>query len=662
MSRQVDFDIRAEDLIHLTRQEVWKWRDPSIRGYLRFEDGVLYTRGSIAITCYYIWQIARHYPKGFKFVRRYVEPIIKGFRTSTPGDVAAEIVNDAHDLYGCEEWWDRENEDRRVYEMVNSVYNMIDIELDEYTLSLNAFDYLEVFEHPDIQKWKSRIDNEVNLTSTTIAEYSDNIINEVLTNKDFDNNSLATYARGNLIKLGQLANSIAAIGYTTEIDSSIFPNPIRKCYFEGMSELWELMQESRSASLASMYQQIVMPDSEYFNRTLQLVCGTLQHLYKGVDCGSKEYLYTTIKDKSMLKAMTGIWMAMEGTEGDLMEIKATDYHLVGKTIRHRSPLTCHHPDRNGICGRCFGVLERAVPEGTNIGHTSAVEFCGPLSQLVLSLKHYISNATASSIELSGTDRQFVRIVDEESMLYLNQNLNTDEWEVVFLSEDVSNIHDVEWVEHTDLLNPARIGRIKALNFRKRDDPNYSYTLYIGSDGHPAAFTSEFLKFAKEYKWVYDVHGNYVFDLSMFNPKEPLLEVPQIKFSPPEFISNCQSFLLSKDTSGKNKQKGKRLGGYGSLDAAVSGFYDLIDGYLNTHYSHLQVIVLAMCVESLDNRDYRLPSNRHNGQPATLTDIQRYRSLAMTMAYEAQKRILMTPSSYTVRQRPPHPYDPILTGE
>lgn len=661
MSRQVDFDIFAKDLIHLTREEVWRWRDPSVRGYIRFEDGVLYTRGSIAITCYYIWQIARDYPSDFKFYREYVQPVIDGFRTTTPGDVAAIMVNDAEDAYGLEDWFDRESEDRRVYEMVNSIYNMIDLELDEYTLSLNAFDYLEVFTHPDVEHWKHKIDNEVNLTSASIADYSDKIIDEVLTNKDFDNNSLATYARGNLIKLGQLANSIAAIGYTTEIDSSIFPNPIRKCYFEGMSELWELMQESRSASLASMYQQIVMPDSEYFNRTLQLVCGTLQNLHKGEDCGSKEYLYTTVKDKTMLKAMFGIWAVDEDT-GNLFEIKKQHTNLIGKTIRHRSPLTCHHHDRNGICGKCFGTLERAVPAGTNIGHTSAVEFCGPLSQLVLSLKHYISNASASLVKLSATDLQFVKVDESDGMLYLNKNLKRDEWEVVLLAEDVPNIHDVDWVEDISVLNPARIGRIRGVNFRKVDNHDYNYTLYIGTESHPAAFTSEFLRFAKDQHWRYDFAGNYVFSLKDFNEEWPLLEVPQIKFSPPEFIGGCKKFLLMKDANGKQVQhKSKYIADYDSLDVAVSSFYDLIDGYLNTHYSHLQVIVLSLCAESAEKRDYRLPINRHEGRPAPLTDLLRYRSLSATMAYERQKQYLMMPSSYTIRNRPPHPYDPILTG-
>jgi hypothetical protein len=68
----------------------------------------------------------------------------------------------------------------------------------------------------------------------------------------------------------QLSMVLGPIGYCTDINSKIIPHPIRVGFFRGMKKLDDMLYESRNASIAALFNIVIMPLAEYANRRYQL--------------------------------------------------------------------------------------------------------------------------------------------------------------------------------------------------------------------------------------------------------------------------------------------------------------------------------------------------------------------------------------------------------
>src|SRR5690606_21001608 len=81
--------------------------------------------------------------------------------------------------------------------------------------------------------------------------------------------------------------------------------------------------------------------------------------------------------------------------------------LINKVLKIRTLFDCKHPDRYGVCERCYGEQAYSIMPFTNIGHQGTINMQSPIGQLLLSAKHFTSNADASSFGFSISDLQFV---------------------------------------------------------------------------------------------------------------------------------------------------------------------------------------------------------------------------------------------------------------
>lgn len=661
--------IKAEALIKMpVSDELWEFQyEPKMT--VVFEDGEVTSSGAMVIIARYIWLVLERYPL-LPISKRYHPQLYGTITTMTHADIASMIVlQDARDLYIDEGmYWDDQKEDLAVYNMTNSISNMIDLHLQRHVISVDAIDFAEIEKHPEIVKINKRIaDKDLHDLNPEDISKAHNDIKEIILKCDsLKDNPVAVLARQKLIKIPQLLISVGPIGYLTEINDVMFKFPVVANYVRGFSKLYEPMLESRNATIASLYQEILMRDSEYLSRKLSLIGEFVYNLHRGVDCGSKRYLLQEVTSQQKLNAMDGIWYKVDG-EHNLIPIRRHMTHLIGKTLEIRSPNKCEISDRSGICEKCFGELAIQIPDlhlskedqilsgkqlqiSTNIGHTCVIAVTSEASQGVLSTKHNKELKSAQKLELVGSEELFVRLSDDGKELYLKEGVKPEDIILQLSEKDALNLHEIT-PENVHVATPSRISNVEQFNLIHKQTRE-KVSIYIGEDKRAGFLSKWALAFIANNK--YEVNqrlANVAIDLTGFDSKDPLLIIPQISYSPVEKITDMENFILS--VKGKKGKPG--LNGFDSVDTAVTEFYNLMSG-TSAHLTHLMMVLLCVSAQDPNRGDYRIPMPRDSGTPMSDGKLLYMRSMGGALAYESHANLFSDAVSYVEGRRQPHPYD------
>lgn len=635
-----------------------------------FFDGSITSSGGMTIVTRYIWTLLERYPD-LPIKKEYHPATLGGFNTMFHARIAERIVlHDARDYYlGNGLPWDEQEEDRHVYIMANRISNMIDLFLQRHVLSVDAIDFAEICNHPDIAAVNDRIglmDFDL-INPDVIAEAHAAIKKVILNAADLADNPVVQLARQGLIKMPQLLISVGPIGYLTEINDVMFKYPVKASYVRGFSKLYEPMIESRNATIASMYQQILMRDSEYLSRKLSLIGEFIYNLHR-VDCGSRRYVRQEITDKRKLEAMEGIFMKINDRH-ELLPIRSDMKHLIGKTVEIRAPNKCEHPDRSGVCEVCFSELAIQIPDlhlegddkilggdylqiSTNIGHTCVVAVTSEVSQGVLSTKHNKELKSAQRLELTVDEEFYVQLDDEGRALYIrdSKNFDVDDLVLVISENDAGDIHEIQGDESEKLTASKLTSIVEFGIFNKKTGDRVE--IYIGEDTRAGFLSRDALNLVGNEG--YEVHSKTStvhIELKGWNKKHPLIIIPQISYSPVEAIGDLENMVLS--IKGKKSKPG--LNGYATVDEQVTEMYELLkDKYV--HLTHIMMIILAVSAQDPDNGDYRIPMPRDSGKPCSDTKLMGMRSMGSALAYENHASLFSDPQSYVNGKRQPHQYD------
>lgn len=636
---------------------------------VEFFDGEVKSSGAMVIIARYIWMVLTRYP-ALSISKRYHPQMYGILTTMTHADIAALIVlEDARDLYmenGLQ--WDDQEEDRAVYQMTNSISNMIDLHLQRHVISVDAIDFADIEKHPKIVEINNKIaaTDLHHLTPDDIAKAHADIKEIILKCPSLDDNPVAKLARQKLIKIPQLLISVGPIGYLTEINDVMFKFPVVANYVRGFSKLYEPMLESRNATIASLYQEILMRDSEYLSRKLSLIGEFVYNLHRNVDCGSKRYVIQEITDQDKLNAMDGIWYKVDG-EHNLVAIRRTMKHLIGKVVEIRAPNKCEISDRSGICEKCFGELAIQIPDlhlseadialsgkqlqiSTNIGHTCVVAVTSEASQGVLSTKHNKTLKSAQKLELLVQEEMFVNLSDDGKEMYLKPGLDPKNIMLMISEQDANNLHEIN-EDNVYSATASRMTNVEEFAIINMDTKE-KVSIYIGEDKRAGFLSKDMLKFIANTG--YEVNqrmGVILIKLEDFDPSNPILIIPQISYSPVEKITDMENFILS--IKGKKGRPG--LNGFDSVDEAISEFYNLMAG-TSAHLTHLMMVLLCVSAQDPERGDYRIPMPRDSGKPMSDGKLLYMRSMAAALAYESHANIFSDAISYVEGRRQPHPYD------
>lgn len=667
-------DINIREIAKMSIQEVIdRFNECDESFNVEFDDGTLRHNGAEIVFTRFILNYWNKLPRDFQIVKRYSIAYERGMDPHTPLRLCSRIYQDYVDEYEMTEWdIDDERMNRVVYrDVINALYNFHVEHLTAYAQGASSLDIIELLNHPPIREANHKIQNQKrDPTPEEISAVHQVISREILTSPDLKHNSFAIALRSKTIKMMQMTMVIGPIGYCTDINSSLFPRPLRWGFYEGNAKLWEMAIESRNASIASLYNELIMPESQYANRRYQLFAHPIRWVVRQ-DCGSRRYKRTLITDATKLSRMSGIWRLDEAS-GKLICIKGNEKELVGKMILHRSVTKCGwSASRSEICAVCYGRLYRAVMKhpkdspanikGRNPGHLAGIQLGGAGSSVVLSRKHANSTSVAAQFELPMDAQGYMRVSEDGRFLLFHEYHRTkDTIKLKLMRDQVEKLYDIK-AGVTPMIAAGTLTHIDHFTIidMNLEEGRNSNVVMLGSKQRTGHLSIEAVEYICNKGWEFDSNRDLVIDLSDWDTNLPVFIIPQIELSPPEFIEGVTSFLLGPTDAKKQDVVVRRLDSYKNIDDAIDAFHHEIADHLNVHYSHLSVLVLALSAQDPDNDDFRLPFPRDSGVVVTETPLLYNSSAGMQMAYELQHKILSDPRSFVLHKRRGHSLDSLL---
>lgn len=647
-----------DDVLKMSLDDVWDLIGRVDECEIKCDDGVLKVTPQEMFIDRICWQmfdaLDRSFPSSTKYSVKHFEHV--GVRTHL--DICGLVLKDYV-------FWSEERDEiplmepilKILYKITNDLDNEIDNRMDAQVTDL-CFDHLlEIYEHEPVAKANDFVQEaDLKATHDDIQEVYKEIETAALVTKKFSENPLCIAARCGVIKMTQLCMVLGPIGFCTDINSKIIPKPITVGFFRGMSKFDDFLYESRNASIAALFNIVIMPLAEYANRRYQLPCEYVKNIEYG-DCGAKSGKIF-VQDKQHLKSLSG-FMSTDSNGKKLGYILDDSKELIGKTIYIRNPNYCRKQPRDTICSTCAGLMHYSFPRGSVIGHISATQLGSSTSTVVLQRKHQNLTSQAAKIVIDEVYQPFFKVAGHG--FKFADNLDLSQWSIVLKAEAALSFKEIQ-SEYFDSLNPASTTKIEMIELR-RNDGLESMVMPVGFGQRAGFLTKEMLEFYREVGWEFLDGQLYQLKLEGWANTKPFMMVPQIEFTPPDLITSLTEFIFSgsKDDS-KKTIKTPLLVNCKNVDESYTTFYDLTKEHLKgIHGIHLMSIILAMSVQDADNYDYRLPYPRENGRTVKLDDLMRYRSLSGAMAYEEQNRLFLDPITYLIDRRPSHIYDSILMG-
>lgn len=210
--------------------------------------------------------------------------------------------------------------------------------------------------------------------------------------------SLYPFISTKMVKNLQIGQIFCAVGTRQDIDTSILPVIIKTGWIHGMSDVSEFYVEAVSTRNSIIVKKEAVPDSGYLSRKVNIDCLNTHTDSRIYDCGTKHYLSYMIPNKDHLKVLEGKYMLIDEKGPKFREIGATDYDLVGKTVRLRSHTKCITGHSvNKVCSICLGNKHNTLKDA-RIGGLVSIKLINPITQLGMSAKHA---STTKSEEITG---------------------------------------------------------------------------------------------------------------------------------------------------------------------------------------------------------------------------------------------------------------------
>lgn len=213
----------------------------------------------------------------------------------------------------------------------------------------------------------------------------------------------------------QLRETLVSIGPKPDEKGNIIPEPVDTSYVKGQTPFQFLIDSfgARKALITNFKQ---VKDSGYLTRKLTLLC--LDNIIQDVkDCGTKHTVEVTIDSAKTLSKLQYRKYIDEETGKLKTIIPSRDKHLIGETIKMRSPIKC--ACEKGVCKTCYGDLWKYNYE-RNAGIIGVLLLTDPLTQMLLSAKHLLQ-ARANKIEWGDTFNKYFSVNKDQILVNVDDN-------------------------------------------------------------------------------------------------------------------------------------------------------------------------------------------------------------------------------------------------
>lgn len=189
----------------------------------------------------------------------------------------------------------------------------------------------------------------------------------------------------------QFGEFTIAQGYKPTVDGTIMTIPIENStLIRGLDRPSYLYIDSSAARKSLILNKTVMGKAGNFGKLVMELARTLGLSKKVTDCGTTHYIHIEIRNKKMLRKVDNRFYKVNNSDELSIIDSERDTHLIGKTIKMRSPVTCALKN-DCVCARCFGKtagLNYDIADGAAAFESE--EVTKELEQNVLSSKHLLT--------------------------------------------------------------------------------------------------------------------------------------------------------------------------------------------------------------------------------------------------------------------------------
>lgn len=652
--------LAARTILDIGIHDIWK----SLAGpfVLVFDDGEeITTNHKEVIYSRYFWEFHASYP-GLPILRRHhVTSVLNGKRLGMETHI--KLIQNI--LWDCADYLSATHSVERMvdlrfelaelaYNISNQHYNDMVRYLGAYITSLNLFDFHAVFKDADVVASYERAKPD----EESIADIYYTIDQVLMKKPELRNNALSKLYRSGLVSSKQVHQCVGPRGFLTDINNDRFGIPIMRGYYQGIRAQRDIQIESRSAAKALNASKGDLQDTEYFSRKLRTMDMGVENLHH-TDCGTTRLLNWRVQGKhedkpSDLEILEGNHYVDD--DGQLKTVHRDDKYLIGKQIKLRNVLYCGHPDPNGICSTCYGLMSELIPSNSNIGHANCTHVTEKNAQGVLSTKHLDSSKTIKGASIDARTQQFVKLSsDGNRYLFadvLKQNGKTGELSLLFDCEAAPNLSDIFNVDNVQVLMESRMSELTEVSIRLGNGDSESFSL---QDGKRTPFlTYEFLEHIKSVNYTVDEDsGCYVVSLKGWKWGTPFASLPMRDFSMSDHSRDIAKVL---ESTVKEVVERDRL-----IDPASTlvELTELMNRKARVNLAVVSVTLRGALIRSAERYDYSMPKPWTESGLGVLRNIIMYRSLAPFMAYEHHAEAIYSPESFSLKNRPNHPFDGIL---
>lgn len=238
----------------------------------------------------------------------------------------------------------------------------------------------------------------------------------------------------------QLQQMFVAVGPRMSSSNIVMNHIMKRSYLNGLQNVGDLIAESEIAAKGLIWKKKYVSVSGYMSRETNLTGMNLSIDYNMKDCGTPHYINYHVKDEKFLELIVSKNMILPN--GNIVEIKATDIHLIGKTIKLRSIVCCAHHDRHKVCKVCYGN-PKDFKSDYMIGGATSTQIENPLSNLVMAVKHHTGTKTKEF-----DNEELLKLFNnDDSKLVLRHLKEADKVSILFNKEYVEDI--VERLENDE---------------------------------------------------------------------------------------------------------------------------------------------------------------------------------------------------------------------
>ena len=544
---------------------------------------------------------------------------------------------------------------RLVYAWQTKLNNMIVVMSEPYIISATAESVAELMEDEGMID----IRNKVRSLEITIDEGEELFGAYLKETQTLNHNTMALLARTGGVSVNQAYQKTIVRGAVFDLNNTINPNAVMSNYAEGVTNLADLVGDSRSSGKSLISNGKGLKDSEWFHRKIHIFSAVMHSIDHMEDCGSDALVPVKITSTEMAVSLLGKYRVLDSGEQQLISQKTVGTIKAGDTVQIRSVSFCRNGQNGKPCGKCYGAMKAAIPynvimrKDANVGMYSGTTICNPLGQKMLSTKHFIRNAVTKAFTPHQRDREIIRSNGDE--IFLQEALCVPGTRMILRASIVKDLSDLRSLDVLDEVSLDKLPYFGEVTFQYEVEDVMvggktvqQHAAITSVSSRHARFSMGFLRYVMENNWTVQDKRFVSVDMAKWNAAEPMFVLPYTREDLDAHRSRVETFLTfsKRNTAWKKQVVTPKIFG-----EVMAEFWTLINAETKgINMIHVETILACALTRNPSELSYALANGPGEKYFTSFISCIDNRGSGGLMIFERQQNVINNPRTFRVKDR------------